>query len=243
MCLFWTMRYTLCGCISDRATLACIDKSHCFGPRMIMVESHTATCAECWTRGDKRVNRDHKSNTDNLEWKEFDFLGYRIPKSKTNWGDSDSEDGDIFFDALEFQPTFSRPSTPIIHAKINPSSCPVSEDNYFDLDRVCDPVKLTSVRWDSRARLQRKRNALSTERGLEFDTDSIASFTNHVNEQDKNLEIGTTYEDSACVEAFNEPDQVRNSHFGIIGSHSRSKTAMEHLEDESLEFYGIRKEY
>ncbi|CAG8208926.1 unnamed protein product [Penicillium salamii] len=221
MCLFWTIKYTLCGCISDRATLACIDKLHCFGPRMIMVESHTATYAECWARGDKRFNEDQTSNTDNIDWKEVDLLGYRIPKSKTDWGDSDSEDEDIFFDALEFQ----------------------LQDNYFDLDRVCDPVKLTPIRWDSRARIQQKRNALNTEGELEFDTDSVVSYTNHVNEQGKSFDIGTSYEGSACEEALKEPDQDRDSQFSILGSRTRSQTPLEHLEDEALEFYGIGKEY
>ncbi|KAJ5628784.1 hypothetical protein N7490_011012 [Penicillium lividum] len=56
MCITWTRKYTLCGCILVEEDILCEEDQICFGRRMVIIYSHLQTCKECWKSGDKRVN-------------------------------------------------------------------------------------------------------------------------------------------------------------------------------------------
>lgn len=57
MCLIWTVKYNICGCICERESIYCASHQYCWGPRAIIFHSNLQTCAECWKNGDKRVNK------------------------------------------------------------------------------------------------------------------------------------------------------------------------------------------
>lgn len=56
MCLVWTVKYNICGCICEKESIYCTPYQFCWGPRVIIFHSNLQTCEDCWQRGDKRVN-------------------------------------------------------------------------------------------------------------------------------------------------------------------------------------------
>ncbi|KAJ5523350.1 hypothetical protein N7513_012894 [Penicillium frequentans] len=56
MCVTWTRKYPLCGCIWVEEDIFCEADQICLGRRMVIRYSHLQTCKECWKSGDKRIN-------------------------------------------------------------------------------------------------------------------------------------------------------------------------------------------
>jgi hypothetical protein len=135
---------------------------------MVTLESHTATCAECWARGDKRVSEEE--TCDNAD-KEDPYCAGDI---NTDCSDDSCEIDETYFEAEEFPlPNPSRPTTPYLYADILSELCPIEDDNEFDLSRVCDPVNLASFGKDYRARRQGTQGIVSWED--DSDTQSFVS--------------------------------------------------------------------
>jgi hypothetical protein len=149
---------------------------------MITLESHAATCAECWARGDKRL-REEKT-CDNTDYRENYNREESSCASKTNTDQSDvsSTVEENYVEAAEFPlSNCSRPATPFLYAEIYSELCPIAEDNNFDLSRVCDPVSLASMWRNCRARRQvAQKIALCEE---ESDTESFVSCKEYLEEQ------------------------------------------------------------
>lgn len=222
---------------------------------MITLESHTATCAECWARGDKRVGEDQAYVTDYKEWTDLHKPANQPFDISSNLNDNSSEDEDVFVEAAEFLPVISsRPPTPVLYD--------LSENNVFDLSRMCDSATLPSVRWSYRARRHQTRNERNTRWEVGSDTDSFCTCLEYMDEEEQDSDDGIVYEE-ALGEASNgetfiaelpdrspsegEPDianiKEKNAYYSILGYHVRDKAPLERLEDESLEFYGFTKEY
>lgn len=155
MCIFWTCKYTLCGCIWDMDPSRCLDKRLCWGPRMITLESVSATCGDCWVRGDKRVSK----GSDNAD-QGGSAANSTIPACvrEKDGSEKGSYEGEEYFQAEEYISPLpsSRPPTPQLYYEIRSALCPVEEDNDFDLTRACDPVDVASIGRDYRARCHTK---------------------------------------------------------------------------------------
>ncbi|KAJ6110182.1 hypothetical protein N7486_002417 [Penicillium sp. IBT 16267x] len=86
MCITWTRKYTLCGCIWVEEDILCAVDQICLGRRMVILYSHLQTCKECWKSGDKRVNEAiAKMVRDQLERKEDTTQG-RVTLGETPSG-------------------------------------------------------------------------------------------------------------------------------------------------------------
>ncbi|KAJ5354443.1 hypothetical protein N7541_005487 [Penicillium brevicompactum] len=222
---------------------------------MITLESHTATCAECWARGDKRVGEDQAYVTDFKEWGDPQKPANQPLDINSNSNDNSPEDEDIFVEAAEFLPIISsRPPTPVLYG--------FSENNVFDLSRICNSVIVPSVRWSYHARRHQTRNERHTRWEVESDTESFCTCLEYMDDEEQDSDDGTVYEqvlgEASYGEAFiaeisekspseAEPDianiKEKNAYYSILGYHVRDKAPLERLEDESLEFYGFTKEY
>lgn len=53
MCLVWTVKYKLCGCICERESIYCSNYQYCWGARVVIFHSNLQTCKDCWSKGDK----------------------------------------------------------------------------------------------------------------------------------------------------------------------------------------------
>lgn len=206
----------------------CQDKRLCWGPRMITLESHTATCADCWARGDKRVYEPptcEKTDRDE-EDPEMATLDFEPNAAES---DNISDDDEEYFSAEEsLSPSpCSRPATPQLYYEVHPPWCPVSEDNDFDLTRACDPVDLTSVGRDYRAR----RHKTTTLEYLSDSEDSFVSCEEYVDEE------------TPDEESFSSGNEEEDLYYSIIGPPGRPKGLIKSLEDRSLLFYGSAQEY
>ncbi|CAG8889800.1 unnamed protein product [Penicillium egyptiacum] len=229
MCIYWTCKYTLCGCIWDMDPSKCQDKRLCWAPRMITLESHTATCADCWARGDKRVYEPQTCD-------EADRDG-EAPEMATLDCDSDpaetdniSDDDEDYLSAEESvsPSTYSRPVTPQLYYEIHSPSCPVSEDNHFDLTRTCDPVDLASMGRDYRAR----RHRTTPFQCLSDGADSFVSCEEYLDEENP---------DEESFSSGNEEEE--DLYYSIMGPSVRPKGLIKSLEDRSLLFYSSAQEY
>jgi hypothetical protein len=228
---------------------------------MITLESHTATCPECWARGDKRSGEHQLPDIYRIDEPLLDRSLFHLSYIDTDESCSDSEADEVYFEAAEFLPAASsRPSTPPLFAAIYPEVCPVSENKGFDLSRVCDVVKLTSMGYNYRARRQLTRNIATSLSEVESDTESFASCLEYMDEQAFDChtpheeysqdapweEVGDSeiLNELLCDEdADNESSHGGSTYYSMLGSFIRDKTHLERLEDESLEFYGIQKKY
>lgn len=56
MCLVWTVKYNICGCICERESIYCSEYQYCWGARVVIFQANLQTCKDCWSKGDKRVN-------------------------------------------------------------------------------------------------------------------------------------------------------------------------------------------
>ena len=197
----------------------CRDKRLCWGPRMITLESHSATCADCWARGNKRI---YEPQTCDKADKEGEATGTAKSDCESGVDGSKKGSGDDrdYFPAEEFlSPSpYSRPGTPQLYYELHSACCPVSEDNDFDLTRTCDPVDLASMRRDYRARRPKK---------LSDGTDSFVFCEEYVDEETP---------DKEDFSSGNEEDDL---YYSITGPPFRPKS----LEDRSLLFHGSVQEY
>jgi hypothetical protein len=151
---------------------------------MVVLETHTATCAECWARGDKRVSEEAAyDNTDGYR-QQFNRKGLnRASDTSTDDSDGSFEVDANYVEAEEFPlPNSSRPATPCLYAEINSELCPIADDNEFDLSRVCDPVNLASIWREYRARRQVTQDIVFWED--ESDTESFVSCQEYLDDQD-----------------------------------------------------------
>lgn len=165
MCIIWTRKYILCGCIWDIKSEICPKNHFCWSPRMIQLQDSLHTCKECWLRGDKRITEGDVIENANRkgQGQENDKSGHEISSNidandnragqiETNSGNADDE-------SESSSAPSSRPQTPTLN--FEPDSSPdidsvpefllAAEYNY-DLSRVCDPVNLASIRRNYRAR-------------------------------------------------------------------------------------------
>ncbi|KAJ5170786.1 uncharacterized protein N7500_003569 [Penicillium coprophilum] len=216
----------MCGCIWDRNPSKCRDKQLCWGPRMVALESHTATCGDCWTRGDKRVyerQEYHESDKDREDSKK----AISDCESQSNGSDNISDDED-YFSADEFLSLspYSRPATPQLYYEQNSTICPVSEDNDFDLTRTCDPVDLASMGRDYRARRHKTTSS-------ECPLDGTYSFVSCEEYGD---------EEPPDEENTGAEDKEDDLYYSIVGLPSRPKGPIKSLEDRSLRLYGSVQE-
>lgn len=228
---------------------------------MITLESNTATCAECWARSDKRASEGQTYDIFNTEEAESNDITTGLLDTDTK-SHSSFEVDEVYFDVAESLPAISsRPSTPILYAEINSALCPVSEDNDFDLSRVCDSVKLADMGIDYRAR---RSLAQTTKRALwEVDSD-INSFVSCLEHMDElALDDGTSDEEdldeaihNAAVEDMPSDEPLfgegsdpststgkENAYYSILGSFVRDITEIERMENDSLEYYGKPRGY
>ncbi|CAI7638299.1 unnamed protein product [Penicillium glandicola] len=213
MCIYWICKYTLCGCIWDMDPSKCLDKRLCWGPRMITLESHTATCGDCWARGDKRVYEQQTYDRADRDGEASGETTLDCENDRDGTGNS-SDDEEDYFSAEEFMSPsqYSRPVTPQLYYEIHSASCPVSEDNDFDLTRTCDPVGLASMGRDYRA-----RRHTSTDEYLDEETS-----------------------DEEDLRSGNEEEDL---YYSIVGPPGRPKDPIKRLEDSSLLLYGSVQEY
>lgn len=228
MCIYWTCKYTLCGCIWDMDPSKCPDTRQCWGPRMITLESHTATCADCWARGDKRVYEPQTYDEADRDGEAFKTATFDC-ESDAERSDNSSDDDEDYFSAEEFlSPSpYLRPATPQLYYEVHSEMCPVSEDNEFDLTRTCDPVDPASMRRDYRARCHRTSSSQYSSDG----TDSFVSCEEYLDEETP---------DEEDFDSGNEEDDV---YYSIVGPTVTPKGLIKSLEDRSLRLYGSVQEY
>ncbi|KAJ5824549.1 hypothetical protein N7447_006889 [Penicillium robsamsonii] len=227
MCIHWTCKYTLCGCIWDMDPSKCQDKRLCWGPRMITLESHTATCGDCWVRGDKRVYEQETCEEAGGD-REASKRATLDCESEADTSDNSSDDEDYFSADVPLSPSsYSRPATPQLYYEQHSALCPVSEDNDFDLTRTCDPVDLASMGRDYRARRYKTTRSEYSSDG----TDSFVSCEEYLDEE-------STEEENFVSE--NEEDDF---YYSIVGPPGRRKGVIKSLEDRSLRLYGSVQEY
>ncbi|KAJ5788230.1 hypothetical protein N7457_003220 [Penicillium paradoxum] len=184
---------------------------------MITLESHTATCEDCWARGDRRISE---------EWVNVD----PDCESDTDRNAISSDDEDGYLKAEVF--LCSRPSTPQLYYEIHSALCPVIEDNDFDLTRACDPVQLGSMGRDYRARRNKMTSSECLSDGESDGADSFASCEEYINEE--------TPEEEQLDRGDTENNDVYQS---MVGPHVRPKSPIKSLEDQSLLFYDLAQEY
>lgn len=145
---------------------------------MITLESHTATCADCWARGDKRV---YELQTCDKADRAGESAKIPTPncESDADRSDNTSDDEDEYFQAEEFlsPSSNSRPTTPQLYYELHSEPCPVSEENEFDLTKACDPVDLASMGRNYRARRHK-----TTSKDLSDGIDSFVSCEEHLEE-------------------------------------------------------------
>ena len=206
----------------------CQDKRLCWGPRMITLGSHTATCAECWTRGDKRVYEQSTCEEADRDGEAAEMAKLDCELDSTE-NDNISDDDDDYFSAEEsLSPSpCSRPATPQLYNEVHPPWCPVSEDNDFHLTRACDPVDLASVGRDYRAR----RHKTTTLEYLSDGADSFVSCEEYVDEEIPD------------EESFNSGNEEDDLYYSTVGPLGRPKGLIKSMEDRSLLFYGSAQEY
>ncbi|OQE02799.1 hypothetical protein PENVUL_c038G08485 [Penicillium vulpinum] len=146
---------------------------------MITLESHTATCGDCWARGDKRVFEQQTCDEADTDGEASEMVMSGCESSTDESVDS-SDDEEGYFSAEEFlsPSSYSRPATPQLYYEQHSGLCPVSEDNDFDLTRTCDPVDLASMGKDYRAR----RYKTSSFQYLSDGTESFVSCEEYLNE-------------------------------------------------------------
>ncbi|KAJ5542888.1 hypothetical protein N7535_005310 [Penicillium sp. DV-2018c] len=228
MCIFWICKYTLCGCIWDKGLSKCPDSRLCWGPRMVYLQSNTATCRECWMRGDKRIAEETRPANDDEDgdW-------------SSNTPTIDCEGDPVLYYEEEYFSTEespvpsppSRPMTPQLYYEIHPAWCPVAEDNDFEMTRVCEPVDLGSVWADYRAR---RHKSIPVQCLLGDEPDEAISSSS----SDENLDDQTPEE----VEVVSD-DEEDELYYSMVAPHARPKSPTKILEDQSLRFYGLRQEY
>ncbi|KGO39651.1 hypothetical protein PEX2_046760 [Penicillium expansum] len=229
MCIYWTCKYTLCGCIWDMDPSKCPNKRFCWGPRMITLESNTATCADCWARGDKRV---YERQTSDKADKDAEASKTTTSNCESDADGSDnSSDDDEYFLAEEFLSPYpcSRPATPQLYFEVHSELCPVSEDNEFDLTRACHPIDPASMGRDYRAR----RHKTIPFEDLSDDTDSFVSCEEYLDED----------EDPTDEESFTSGNEEDDVYYSMVGPPLRPKGLIKSLEDQSLLLYGSAQKY
>lgn len=193
---------------------------------MIILESHTATCKDCWARGDKRVSEEW----DNIEQSERAQITLAEEcESNTDRGCLISDDEGGYPQAEDF--LCSRPSTPQLYYEIHSSLCPVAEDNNFELTRVCDPVHPASMGRDYRAR--RCENT-SSQYYSDSEWDEVDSFVSC----EEYFEEGTSEE---TPDSGN--DDGDNFYHIIVGDYVGPESPTQNLEDQSLLLYGRVQKY
>jgi hypothetical protein len=195
---------------------------------MVYLESHTATCRDCWARGDNRIT----------EEKRFDSTDEN-GDSSSNMPTIDCEDEPLPDDEGEYFATKectmssppSRPVTPQLYYEIHPASCPVAEDNDFELTRTCEPVDLGSIWRDYRARRGKSTSLQCLLGGEPDDATSFVSCEEYIDD-------GTPDE----VEVMSG-DEADGLYYSMVAPHATPKSPINILEDQSLRFYGSRQEY
>lgn len=157
MCVIWTQKYHLCGCIWTIQDLYCTETEPCWGARMLIINCHLQTCKECWRSGDKRVNQEvanllaehnekkvqRRRREQEQELEQRDLFQYEDDHSEAS--NTDEED----FEALHP----SRPTTPELD--LDPEQMPrwlFGTEVMGDASRACEPVKLEKIWRDYRAR-------------------------------------------------------------------------------------------
>lgn len=228
---------------------------------MITLESNTATCVECWARGDKRASESHPCGIFTIEEAESNDIPGSLFDTDTK-SYSSFEVDEVYFDAAESQLGISsRPTTPTLYAEIHSALCPVSVDNDFDLSRVCDSVKLADMRIDYRAR---RSLARSIKRALWEEDSDVYSFVSCLEHMDELvLDHGTSDEEdldeairNGSVENMPSDEPLssegsdprinagqENAYYSILGSFVRDITEIERMENDSLEYYGKPRGY
>jgi hypothetical protein len=183
---------------------------------MITLESHTATCADCWARGDKRVYGQPTCDKADRDGEAPDMATLDCELNAAE-SDNISDDDEDYFSAEEsLSPsTYSRPATPQLYYEVHPPWCPVSEDNDFDLTRACDPVDIASVGRDYRAR----RHKMTTLEDLSDGADSFVSYEEYVDE------------DTPDEEGFSSGNEEDDLYYSIVGTPGRPKGLIKSLED------------
>jgi hypothetical protein len=163
---------------------------------MITVESHTATCGDCWARGNQRVYEQQPCNDADREGESE--MATLDCESDAYGSDNSSEDEEDYFSAEEFlSPSpYLRPATPQLYYEQHPAWWPVSDDNNFDLTRTCDPVDPVSMRRDYRARRQRTTPSQYSSDGK----DSFVSCEGYLDEEttDEENSVLPNKEDDIC---------------------------------------------
>lgn len=195
---------------------------------MITLESHTATCADCWARGDKRVYELETYDEANRDV-EASRTGTFDCESNADGSQNSSDDDEDYFSAEEFlSPSpYLRPATPQLYYEVHSELCPVSEDNEFDLTRTCDRVDLASMGRDYRARRHKTTSSQYSSDG----TDSFVSCEEYLDEE------------ALDEEDFSSRDEEDDVYYSIVGPTVRPKGLIKTLEDRSLRLYGSVQEY
>lgn len=153
MCVIWTQKYHICGCIWNTQDLYCEPTELCWGARMILVHCYLQTCKECWKNGDKRVDQEVANLLAQHE-------AERRPRGQEreeelsrdeNDGDSDSDpdSGEENFEAIHP----SRPTTPELDPNLQKRPRWLfGLEVMGDATRACEPVKPEMIWKDYRAR-------------------------------------------------------------------------------------------
>ncbi|KAJ5151160.1 uncharacterized protein N7482_010412 [Penicillium canariense] len=164
MCVIWTQKYHICGCIWTVRDLYCRPDELCWGARMVIIHSHLQTCKECWKSGDKRVNDDivkflaQHAETERRRIEQLDEL---IAKEESEDVEAeqvyqDKNDRNPDLDAGEEDFAANHPSRPITpDLNLDPEQMPrwlFAAESLGDATRSCDPVKPGSIWKDYRAR-------------------------------------------------------------------------------------------
>lgn len=134
MCIFWTRKYTLCGCIWDTECFICPKDLYCWGRRIIQLQDTLHTCKECWRRGDKRIYPEHTSS-------------------------SSSSSQELLIPPRPLTPPFNfnlDPDPATSDVELHPAPAFLLSSQYnCDLSRVCDAVDMRAMKRDYRARRRR----------------------------------------------------------------------------------------
>lgn len=156
MCLIWTQKYLLCGCIWNIRDLYCKPTEICWGARMVVINCHLQTCKECWRSGDKRIDQEVAnlmSQQKEAEQRRKKSLPEEEEESfhcevDSNYDSNAEED----FEALHP----SRPTTPELD--LDPQKLPqwlFGAEVMGDATRACEPVKLEKIWKNYRARREK----------------------------------------------------------------------------------------
>ncbi|KAJ5502967.1 hypothetical protein N7463_005841 [Penicillium fimorum] len=194
---------------------------------MITLESHTATCGDCWARGDKRVYEQQTCEEAGGDGEASKRVKLDC-ESDADRSDNSSDDEDYFSADESLSPSpYSRPATPQLYYEQHFELRSVSEDNDFDLTRICDTVDLASIGRDYRARRHKTTRSEYSSDG----TDSFVSCEEYLDEESL---------DEENFVSGNEEDDV---YYSIVGPSGRPKGVIKSLEDRSLRSYGSVQEY